>query len=66
VGNLPAFLSHTAVVSLIVQQGMFVKHDAGVDDFVAVEAPKLNRDQQAARLWLQRLQHQSLAIYKIQ
>jgi hypothetical protein len=37
-----------------------------VDDFVAVEAPKLNRDQQVIRQWLQSLQHQLLAAYRIQ
>jgi hypothetical protein len=37
-----------------------------VDDFVAVEASKLNSDQQLTRQRLQRLQHQSLAAYRIQ
>ena len=37
-----------------------------VDDFVAVEAPKLNRDRLVIRRWLQSFQHQSLAAYRIQ
>jgi len=37
-----------------------------VDDFLAVEAPKLNRDQQIVRRWLQSLQHQPLAVYRVQ
>jgi hypothetical protein len=37
-----------------------------VDDFVAVKALKLNREQQRARVRPQLIQHQSLAVYRIQ
>jgi hypothetical protein len=56
----------TSVPKLWINAGQSPERLLIVDDFVAVGASKLNRDQWRTGTSSQRLQYQALAIYRIQ